>query len=338
MLEYKQSIAAKVPVYLLNQDTNLPMDGINSGQVTAAYMKADGTVSSFTVDNSTWTEVTSSAFASEGVYYMTLPSAATSQQGILIYIVKVTDARTYRGVVKVVTNEEVDTITIVNAIRTDYTTTRAGYLDLVNAMRTDYTTARAVKIDNLDATITSRLATASAGTTIWGTAVSGNTTSGTFGAAVNTVNTTTASTATAVAALPSASTNAAAVWNAVAASFNSAGSFGEFLQNNLDVTVSSRGSASTLSTIAGQVATIPTNPLLTNDVRLNYLDSSISTMSAKVDVLHHVAVGKWEIKTVGADANRLILYDTSGVVLKKFDLRDASGLPNSSAFYSRNPL
>ena len=71
--------------------------------------------------------------------------------------------------------------TTVQALRTDYTTARAGYLDFldvatssraaasdlttltntVNSFRADYTTVRATKIDNLDATISSRASASS---------------------------------------------------------------------------------------------------------------------------------------------------------------------------------
>lgn len=49
--------------------------------------------------------------------------------------------------------------------------------------------------------------------------------------------------------------------------------------------------------------------------------------------------GRWKIAVSGADANRLVIYDTDGTtVLKKFDLKDANG--NSTPYnpFEKLPL
>lgn len=49
--------------------------------------------------------------------------------------------------------------------------------------------------------------------------------------------------------------------------------------------------------------------------------------------------GKWEVKTSGPDANRLIIYAPNGVtVLKKFDLFDSAGAPTTVNPYKRVPV
>lgn len=51
------------------------------------------------------------------------------------------------------------------------------------------------------------------------------------------------------------------------------------------------------------------------------------------------AFGKWEIKTTGPDANRLVLYRQDGVtILKKFDLFNSVGSPTYQNPFKRTPV
>lgn len=55
--------------------------------------------------------------------------------------------------------------------------------------------------------------------------------------------------------------------------------------------------------------------------------------------LTDVALGKWEVRTTGPDANRLILYREDGVtVLKKFDLTSSIGAPTTTNPFKRTPV
>ena len=54
--------------------------------------------------------------------------------------------------------------------------------------------------------------------------------------------------------------------------------------------------------------------------------------------LEDEVLGKWQVVTTGADANRLVLYRQDGSVLKKFDLQDAGGQPSTAAPFSRIPV
>jgi len=54
--------------------------------------------------------------------------------------------------------------------------------------------------------------------------------------------------------------------------------------------------------------------------------------------LNDQAFGKWQVVTIGGDANRLVLYRQDGSVLKKFDLVDANGNPTFTDPFRRNPV
>lgn len=59
----------------------------------------------------------------------------------------------------------------------------------------------------------------------------------------------------------------------------------------------------------------------------------------KVDTLVSIETGKWEIKTSGPDANRMIMYAADGVtVLYKFDLFDESGAATTINPFKRVPV
>jgi hypothetical protein len=54
--------------------------------------------------------------------------------------------------------------------------------------------------------------------------------------------------------------------------------------------------------------------------------------------LNDELMGKWQVHTTGGDANRLVLYRQDDTVLKKFDLKDASGVPTFTDPFSRIPV
>jgi hypothetical protein len=107
MLEYKISNLAKVPVRLLDSGGSA-VTGVTSGSVTATVMKFDGSTEAVTVSGA-WNEISTGAFASEGMYTLTLSAANLNTSGLLSYAVKVSGAKTYVGIIKVVSAEEYDT-------------------------------------------------------------------------------------------------------------------------------------------------------------------------------------------------------------------------------------
>lgn len=66
-------------------------------------------------------------------------------------------------------------------------------------------------------------------------------------------------------------------------------------------------------------------------------DVPASTLDSKLTDLHDEAFGKWEIRTVGPDANRIIFYRPNGSVLAKFDLADAAGAATFINPFKRTP-
>jgi hypothetical protein len=141
------------------------------------------------------------------------------------------------------------------------------------------TAVRANNLDNLDTTVSSRATQTSVDTAvsqttasalaaaIWNAAVASYNMAGSFGAQLQNSSSTPASIAT-------------AVWAALQASNTVSGSFGAALQGSVDVAVSSRQSAATAlsqyNTLLSDIGAIPTDPLLTTDSRLDYLDAHIS--------------------------------------------------------------
>lgn len=62
-------------------------------------------------------------------------------------------------------------------------------------------------------------------------------------------------------------------------------------------------------------------------------------LEAGLTDLTDVALGKWEVRTTGPDANRLILYREDGTtVLKKFDLTSSIGAPTTTNPFKRTPV
>lgn len=144
-------------------------------------------------------------------------------------------------------------------------TTKASQTSIDN-IRTDYTTARAVKIDNLDATVSSR-----------------------------------------------STITVANIWDALLSGISTVGSVGKLIKDYLDITISSRMATfiytapdnttitniktaldtnldAKVSLIATQTSVnlIPTNPLLTNDIRLNHIDANISATPTTLQIASQV--------------------------------------------------
>lgn len=64
-----------------------------------------------------------------------------------------------------------------------------------------------------------------------------------------------------------------------------------------------------------------------------------SAHSLTLTDLKDIGIGKWQVFTSGADANRLVLYRQDGsTVLKKFDLKDSVGDPTYINPFARNPV
>ncbi len=124
MYEIKQSTTPIVPVRFLDVSGN-PVPGILSGTVTATVEKSDGTTQTVTVNGSTFLEVTSGAFANQGVYDLTLSGANTNTVGVLRYSVFTTvpvATRAYIGVINVVAKLASDVTSLIGTPPGGFTT------------------------------------------------------------------------------------------------------------------------------------------------------------------------------------------------------------------------
>lgn len=118
MIEFKQGVSARLPVRLLD-DAGEPVAGVAHDAIAVAVEKADGSTDTFSPTAPDWIEVTAGAFSGEGKYTLVLPASFLDQPGILSYCVATAGAKTYLGVVKIVTNEEADTLAALSVLAQD---------------------------------------------------------------------------------------------------------------------------------------------------------------------------------------------------------------------------
>jgi hypothetical protein len=161
MIEYKQSVAAKLPVRIVDSG-GTAVAGVLYSAITATAMKSDGTTSAISVTAPDWVEVTTGAFAGEGFYTLAVSGTVLGTAGLFTYAVTDSTNKVYMGCVKVVANEEVDTYVRVGApagvsVSADIASVKSDS----SGLRTDYTALRAIGLDNLDAAMTSRASQAS---------------------------------------------------------------------------------------------------------------------------------------------------------------------------------
>lgn len=85
MIQYLKGQPARIHFRLLNSSGS-PISGIVAGSMTVTVEKADGSISTVTLDgvNNIWTEVTTGAFFHQGKYDLVLGSGYTDQVGPLV--------------------------------------------------------------------------------------------------------------------------------------------------------------------------------------------------------------------------------------------------------------
>lgn len=93
-----------------------------------------------------------------------------------------------------------------------------------------------------------------------------------------------------------------------------------------------------LGTVSTNVTGIATD-LDTMSTDLAAVSAGMVAATGAMETLADIGLGKWEIKTSGPDANRLVIYRQDGVtVLKKFDLKDGAGDATFVNPFSRTPV
>lgn len=144
MIEVKKSVAARVPVRMLDAD-GVAVSGLAGGDVLVTVEKANGALATLVLVPLDFLERTTDAFAGTGKYTLILPASALDTPGCLTYAVAADGVTTYLGVVKVVDNEEVDTY---SHLTTNLTPTRAGYLDKLNVTGNVASSAEVLALSN----------------------------------------------------------------------------------------------------------------------------------------------------------------------------------------------
>lgn len=130
MVEFKYNQIIRIPVKMVTVVGD-PVANIDSAQVLITVEKANGTLVDFFPNGTQWIQIIQGAFNAEGKYTVLLPASYCDVAGLLTYAVKVTSAKTYFGAVKLIANEEAETKVVADALRTDYTTARAGKIDTI---------------------------------------------------------------------------------------------------------------------------------------------------------------------------------------------------------------
>lgn len=107
MYDYKQSVAAFVPVRVFNTAGD-PVSGLSFTAVQATIQKSDGTTQTITVTAPDWLEITTGAFSGAGVYALKLPAGALNVVGYFTYAVATPGNKIHVGTAKVVSAEAAD--------------------------------------------------------------------------------------------------------------------------------------------------------------------------------------------------------------------------------------
>lgn len=301
MIEYKQSVAAFVPVRIFDASGN-PKSGVPFGSVSAAVQKADGsTTVGLTVLITDWVEITASAFASAGVYALKLPSSVLDQTGYLTYAVATAGNKTHIGAIKIVANEEVDTYTRVGAptgasisadiaaVSSSLSTVGTNVTNVYNRIGAPVGASISADIAQVESNV---LATYNR-----------------IGAPV--LATISADIAGVKSDVATVETNVVNTYNRIGAPVGASIS-ADIAQVETNVlAVYSRIGAPVLASISADIAGVKTD---------------VGTVNTVVQLLKKYDQGRWKIFTSGPDANRLVLYDSDNTTpLLKFDLKDSGG-------------
>lgn len=289
MREIKQSTACNVMIFMV--DSSDHVTGMTGLTLSVSISKNGG---AFSTISPTVTE------RGNGWYNIALSSSDTDTLGDLVVRATATGADPAERVLNVVANVEADTYTIVNT-NLDTTVSSRASQSSVNAIPTNPVLVTDTRLDNLDATISSRSTFVPAedavivGTNTDKTGYSLSSTS--EDSIASKVWSSTTRTLTSFGTLVSDIWNystrtltdfstslAQSVWDVLESAISVVNSIGVKLKTNVDATISSRASQSSVNAI-------PTNPVLTTDTRLDNLDATISSRSTFDPATDTVTVG-----------------------------------------------
>jgi hypothetical protein len=297
MIEFKQGSTARLPV-TMDDLVGEPITGVTNDDITVSvkrYGQAVETVGS--VDRS-FSEFTDGAFADSGVYELVVGAAVTATPGVLHYIVTATGVAPYRGIVKIVANEEGDTYTRIGApVGASISADIAGVQADTDDLQTKVNLVKAAVDTNLDTTVGSRASSASVA------AIPTNPLLTNDARLDNLAN---ADVATSTRASASALTTVDGKVDDIGTNVDSIKADTDAY---LDVSVSSRAS-----------------------------QTSVDAMRNVVDRLRSIGEGRLKLVTSGTYANHMELYDiTSGLLIQRWLMKDPDGNPTSEDPFERVP-
>jgi hypothetical protein len=107
MIRYKKSELARLPV-ILKDTAGAAMAGVAAAALNIDIVKSDGTVFSPSPSATLWTELTSTAYASQGYYNYLFSGTIMNTTGVFQYCFIVTGSAPYFGVIEIVENTEKD--------------------------------------------------------------------------------------------------------------------------------------------------------------------------------------------------------------------------------------
>lgn len=304
MREIKQSTAANIMVFMA--DSTDHVTGKTGLTLTVTLSKDGG---SFASISPTVTEV------GNGWYSIALSATDTNTIGDLVVRATATGADPAERVLNVVANVEADTYGIVNTNLDAAVSSRSTFdpaTDQVtvsaNNDKTGYSlvTTERVKLDATqpdyapavagDQMALTSAAESSLVSAVWGATTRTLTSFGTLVSDIWGYSTRT---------LTAFSTSLAqTVWDVLESAITTANSIGVKLKTNLDATVSSRATQTSVNAI-------PINPLLTTDARLDNLDAAISSRAAPSDILVDPATDKIDGSLIDASVSSRSTFDAT---------------------------
>lgn len=307
MFEAKINTSIRVPVVLVSAlDGTTPIPSKSGADLTAVFFKADGTTASYAVSGLTFTELTTGIANATGTYQLTVPSGVNSVAGPVLGVLSVSGCKIERVAFDVVTNIESDTYTRIGTPVVTVSADIASIKSDTSTISTSVGSNLGTNVSAIDTKIGTPVVSVSADIAgVQTTANTLNTSVGSnLGTNVSTINT----------------------------------SVGSNLGSNVTAIDTKLGTP--VTTIAGDIAAIGASIDLTPVLdAVAAVQTTVDDIQVSTDDLITIEQGRWKIHTTGPDANRLVLYQLDGTtVLKKFDLKDSSGVATTEDPFERVPV
>lgn len=322
MFEAKINTSIRVPVVLVSAlDGTTPIPSKSGADLTAVFFKADGTTASYAVSGLTFTELTTGIANATGTYQLTVPSGVNSVAGPVLGVLSVSGCKIERVAFDVVTNIESDTYTRIGTPVVTVSADIASIKSDTSTISTSVGSNLGTNVSAIDTKIGTPVVSVSAD-------IAGVQTT------TNTINTSVGS---------NLGTNVSAINTSVGLNLGTnVSTINTSVGSNLgsNVTAIDTKLGTPVTTIAGDIAAIGASIDLTPVLdAVAAVQTTVDDIQVSTDDLITIEQGRWKIHTTGPDANRLVLYQLDGTtVLKKFDLKDSSGVATTEDPFERVPV